>query len=666
VLVHNFSTMIEALAVRKQLHPFEPDLHRDRTLDDDKVILMLGTKGYVFSEIDVALGAECSEKGQEFGSMMQSAGMNTDGLKICYCPTPLISYSRSHRFAGDMLRMLAVQKGVTHQTLLRNDNEKNIQLYLPKIGGDSLLPAERFHVSIITDDTNVGHVLMEKLAASGFTNISVSHSPSTLHTFELFPGPLSFPRFSMTLSNLKNEVMTLLEHYQVNAVSHPLNEIGIDDESFASDTDIKIHMPISQYQRGELRAYAGDLKQRMEIKLLSDDEECARTLAELIENAGFNCPSIEIQQLDDAHFGVASDDVNDMPLTVNELRTLVQNHMQALHVPTDFKLTENKPNTSQDIQSILSKDEALTIVFPINGVFDGSKLKKFNNPKNFKIKLISPHSDQLMILSEKLVKQGYRKPRFDHSENHNELSIRYGGAPLGLLEELSELCKTQWQSTDTVSLKKDWDDNDKDIYITLPDYPENQRLEALQPSVIDCPYPAIGVDRPFLYKDHDTLTIGELKLPIHRAGDKLFVPKLKHYHHFCVDQQSAENLRFISQAIVLNEPCYLIGPTATSKTASIFFLAALLGQPVMRFNFSNQTDVTDLMGRFVPVEGTLSQKELEGNLSSLSIKTRKIMECANAENRILTPFELNKITCLCTWLRPISQAHELLLSLTIG
>jgi MoxR-like ATPase len=44
----------------------------------------------------------------------------------------------------------------------------------------------------------------------------------------------------------------------------------------------------------------------------------------------------------------------------------------------------------------------------------------------------------------------------------------------------------------------------------------------------------------------------------------------------------------------------LEGPTAAGKTSTVLFLAALLGQPVVRLNLGGQTDTGELLGRYAP------------------------------------------------------------------
>ena len=81
------------------------------------------------------------------------------------------------------------------------------------------------------------------------------------------------------------------------------------------------------------------------------------------------------------------------------------------------------------------------------------------------------------------------------------------------------------------------------------------------------------------------------------------VPPLEAFAHYTLDAPTLELLRFLGRAVRLRHPCLVEGATATSKTSAIQYLAARLGQPVVRLNLNGQTDATELVGRYVPAEG---------------------------------------------------------------
>ena len=80
-------------------------------------------------------------------------------------------------------------------------------------------------------------------------------------------------------------------------------------------------------------------------------------------------------------------------------------------------------------------------------------------------------------------------------------------------------------------------------------------------------------------------------------------PSPAEFVHFCIDALTAETLLHVVDAVVMREPCLLEGDTSTAKTSSVLYVAAQVGQPVVRINLHGQTDTGELVGRFVPNDG---------------------------------------------------------------
>ena len=107
--------------------------------------------------------------------------------------------------------------------------------------------------------------------------------------------------------------------------------------------------------------------------------------------------------------------------------------------------------------------------------------------------------------------------------------------------------------------------------------------------------------RPFVAIHGDeSLMVGAVRLA-HRGGaPHPLCPPLHGSESYCIDGVTANTLHFIAECVTRREPCLLEGPTGTSKTSSILYLASLLGQPVLRLNLDGQTDPSVLIGRYVP------------------------------------------------------------------
>jgi MoxR-like ATPase len=127
-------------------------------------------------------------------------------------------------------------------------------------------------------------------------------------------------------------------------------------------------------------------------------------------------------------------------------------------------------------------------------------------------------------------------------------------------------------------------------------------------------------------------------------------PDLARFGHFCLDQKTAQTLQHVAISVLMNEPCLLEGETSTSKTSTIEYLAALLGQPLVRINLNGQTDTGELLGRFVPNDTASGSKIPAASLALrpdlLDARSAEIVQRAVAEHRELSEREREKVAAL--------------------
>ncbi|KAG1851990.1 hypothetical protein C8R48DRAFT_836267 [Suillus tomentosus] len=77
----------------------------------------------------------------------------------------------------------------------------------------------------------------------------------------------------------------------------------------------------------------------------------------------------------------------------------------------------------------------------------------------------------------------------------------------------------------------------------------------------------------------------------------------------------------ISTALALSEPVLLTGETGTGKTSAVTYLASLLRRPLISLNLSHQTEASDLLGGFRPVDARVRGSELMEHWSELFGRT---------------------------------------------
>ncbi|GEM_PF-6399126 len=117
------------------------------------------------------------------------------------------------------------------------------------------------------------------------------------------------------------------------------------------------------------------------------------------------------------------------------------------------------------------------------------------------------------------------------------------------------------------------------------------------------------------------------------------------FRNFSFDDMSLDLLRRYAISAKLDQPPLIEGETDIGKTSALEYLALLTNHHLLRINFSGQSDVSELIGRFVPASETARQKFLRAiaNPKSLSESSRGLIEAARADNRSLTEDESQQI-----------------------
>lgn len=91
------------------------------------------------------------------------------------------------------------------------------------------------------------------------------------------------------------------------------------------------------------------------------------------------------------------------------------------------------------------------------------------------------------------------------------------------------------------------------------------------------------------------------------------VPPPEKFKFYTLDQKTMGIVYRVASAYSRRSPLFLEGDTATSKTSGAEFFASIIGAEVRRLNLSGQTDTTELIGKFVPNDGS-KQIEFENRI----------------------------------------------------
>lgn len=98
---------------------------------------------------------------------------------------------------------------------------------------------------------------------------------------------------------------------------------------------------------------------------------------------------------------------------------------------------------------------------------------------------------------------------------------------------------------------------------------------------------------------------------------------------YALTRPSLVALERISASVALAEPTLLVGETGTGKTTSVQHLANLVNKPLTALNLSTQTETSDLVGGFKPIDATAAARTLHARWQKLFTDTFSIGKAQN-------------------------------------
>eukprot|EP01018_Ginkgo_biloba_P038909 Gb_21123 [translate_table: standard] len=105
------------------------------------------------------------------------------------------------------------------------------------------------------------------------------------------------------------------------------------------------------------------------------------------------------------------------------------------------------------------------------------------------------------------------------------------------------------------------------------------------------------LNKPQIQGLQSVLQVGRASLIVHRQQEKPTSPRA-----FAKTGNALRVLERIACSVKHNEPILLVGETGTGKTTLVQHLAVRLGMPLTVLNLSQQSDSTDFLGGFKPIE----------------------------------------------------------------
>jgi len=101
---------------------------------------------------------------------------------------------------------------------------------------------------------------------------------------------------------------------------------------------------------------------------------------------------------------------------------------------------------------------------------------------------------------------------------------------------------------------------------------------------------------------------GRTRLPARSTKLEIVSPSIR---PFAMHKPAVLLLSRIAAALSLSEPVILTGETGTGKTSAVTHLAGLLRRPLVSLNLSHQTESSDLLGGFKPIDARIPGAALQ-------------------------------------------------------
>ncbi|KAI0060319.1 hypothetical protein BV25DRAFT_1871299 [Artomyces pyxidatus] len=128
------------------------------------------------------------------------------------------------------------------------------------------------------------------------------------------------------------------------------------------------------------------------------------------------------------------------------------------------------------------------------------------------------------------------------------------------------------------------------------------------------------------------LRIGRIRLPARASKMEISPPATR---PFALHRPAVLLMSRIATAISLCEPVLLTGETGTGKTSVVTHMATALRRPLISLNLSQQTESSDLIGGFKPVDARVPGSELQERFLELFRTTFSQKKNAKFEESVL-------------------------------
>ncbi|WRT64694.1 uncharacterized protein IL334_001628 [Kwoniella shivajii] len=122
------------------------------------------------------------------------------------------------------------------------------------------------------------------------------------------------------------------------------------------------------------------------------------------------------------------------------------------------------------------------------------------------------------------------------------------------------------------------------------------------------------------------LHIGRTIMDIGASSRRIAAPSSR---PFALTKPSLILLERIAVSLALGEPTLLVGETGTGKTTAVQHIASIVKKPLTVLNLSMQTESSDLLGGFKPIDASISARSLQARWQKLFCETFSMGKAQN-------------------------------------
>lgn len=377
-----------------------------------------------------------------------------------------------------------------------------------------------------------------------------------------------------------------------------------------------VRLPVQAVRSGTLRPYAGAAPSRWHVRIETDDRAMGLVMVADLKARGFK--SIEKKRINDrvdSGFEIrAGAGSHCSPALIEEIREMLEGIM--LKAPG---------TASMPIHHIRTTEDFIEVFAPFDAARKGLLSDELDDPGRFSatIRAAEPEAE---IARAALMDLGFRRIHVEDGSPEIDL-IEFGAASNEFIATVRRMLAKRlgppmptpdrrWRSgqakirislTDRSAFHMPTDKKTRDSARKKPS-PAAAKAAREDTTLADgiVPHKTAEGARPFIELSWDEVRIGRECLR-RRTNGGARPPRCP--EAFTIDPKTAAILEHLAQSYALGEAVLLEGETGTSKTASVMYLAHLLGSPFDRLNLSSQIDVQDFVGRYDPSRGRWRWKD---------------------------------------------------------